>query len=53
MRKLKEAVKKGELSPNEALAVLRDAATASNTVPYVYSTKTWKWLKRRQAEAKA
>ena len=51
MRRLKEAVKKGELTPSEAMAELKEAATVSNTVPYVFGTKTWKWLKRKQAEA--
>jgi hypothetical protein len=53
MKKLKEAVKAGEMSASDALADLDKRARANGDTPYVYETRTWKWLKRRTKDAVA
>jgi len=53
MRKLKEAVKSGQLTASEALEDLRLRAEDRGDIPYVYQTQTWKWLKRRTKDAVA
>ena len=53
MRKLKEEVKAGTMTATDALVELKKAATLSGDVPYVYGTKTWRWLQRRKQEQQA
>lgn len=47
MRRLKEQVKKKEVTASEALEVLEHAALNNNDYPRVMKCHTWKWLDRR------
>lgn len=47
MRRLKEQVKKKEVSAADALRELKDAAVSNNDYPRVRQCYTWRWLERR------
>lgn len=47
MRRLKEQVKKGEVTASEAREWLKHAAIDNNDYPRVKGCHTWKWLSRR------
>ena len=51
MRILKELVKATDMTPAEALKILEEAAAASNTLDYLRTTPTYRWLKRRATRA--